>query len=157
MATEKRAAPSRRQPIASTELEAGSDLKLGRFGNVQSLSLSEARIILEKVIETRAAQGFAHEEKQNTTKTRDYLEIFAAFKEQSLAEGAARLVDQGNLTGLEPFESAQMKSLLPTSADEAKALIPSLERKCENGTVDEDALEEVCRELQKLKRTAGLS
>ncbi len=156
MSAGKRAAPSRKQPIASTELEAGSELKLGEFSDVASLSLSEARIILEKVIDTRAAQGFGHEEAENTTKTRDYLEIFANFKEQSSAEGAAGLVDYGNLRGLEPFESAQMKSLLPTCADEAKALIPSLEKKCENRTIDEDTLEEVCRELQKLKRSAEL-
>ena len=154
---EKRAAPSRNQPIASTELEAGSELKLGDFASEHTLSLSEARIILQKVVDTRAAQGFPHDEHENTTKTRDYLEIFATFKDQASAEVSFNLVDNGNLRGsLEGFEISQIKSLLPTCADEAKALIPSLEKKCENNRVDEGTLDEVCRELQKLKRQAEL-
>ena len=153
---EKRAAPSRYQPIASTELEAGRDLKLGEFSSEPALSLSEARIVLEKVLETRAQQGFAREEADITTKMRDHLELFATFKDQAEAEGSGVLVSRGNLRGLEQFEQAQLKSLLPTCADEAKALIPSLEKKCEDQSVDEEQLDEVCRELQKLKRQAEL-
>lgn len=45
---------------------------------------------------------------------------------------------------------------VPSTADEAKALIPSLEKKVEDGTVQEADLEALCLELNKIKRQTQL-
>merc|ERR1711939_279623 len=123
------AAPSRVPPTATSDLEAGAVLKLGEFQNEVTLNLSEARIILQKTLATRAARGGGFEETETTAKTRE---------------------------NLERFEKSQLGSLVPTCSDEAKALIPSLERKVEEGIVNEEELEGICRELQRLKRQAQL-
>jgi DNA-directed RNA polymerase subunit F len=150
------AAPSKEQPTASTDLEAGTELNLGEFATEETLSLSEARIVLLKTIDHRAQHGAQFEETENTAKAREYLEIFAVFKDLAMAEQVEALINRLG-TGLEKFEKSQLKSLIPTCADEAKAVIPSLEKKCEEGVVDEDELQGICKELQRLKRQAELS
>lgn len=150
------AAPSREQPTASTDLEAGRELKLGEFEGVETFSLSEARIVIEKTFNMRRQNNQPLDETNATmTKTMDYLEIFATFKDMDIGlkvEGVTAQLGED----LHKFEKAQLKSLLPTSADEAKALIPSLEKKVEDGVIDEEALGTICLELQRLKRQAEL-
>lgn len=149
------AAPSKDKPTASTDLEAGRDLKLGEFADEDTLSLSEARIVLLKTLDHRNQSGSGFEEPETSAKAREYLEIFANFKDLAMAEQVEGLINRLG-TGLEKFEKSQLKSLVPTCADEAKAIIPSLEKKCEEGVVDEDELEGICKELQRLKRQAEL-
>jgi hypothetical protein len=151
------AAPSKDKPTASTDLEAGRDLKLGEFAGEDTLSLSEARIVLLKTLDHRNLQADVYEEPETSAKAREYLEIFASFKDLAMAEQVELLISRSPLgEALEKFEKSQLKSLVPTCADEAKAIIPSLEKKCEDGTVDEDELEGICKELQRLKRQAEL-
>ena len=149
------AAPSKEQPTASTDLEAGRDLKLGEFATEETLSLSEARIVLLKTLDHRAQHGGQYDEPDNSSKAREYLEIFSIFKDLALAEQVESLINTLG-GGLEKFEKSQLKSLVPTCADEAKAVIPSLEKKCEEGVVDEDELDGICKELQRVKREAQL-
>ena len=149
------AAPSRVPPTATSDLEAGAVLKLGEFQNEVTLNLSEARIILQKTLATRAARGGGYEETETTAKTRDYLEIFAVFKDLAEAQQVEGIINSYG-ENLERFEKSQLGSLVPTCSDEAKALIPSLERKVEEGIVNEEELEGICRELQRLKRQAQL-
>src|ERR1700761_67193 len=149
------AAPSRNAPRPIQDLEAGATLDLGEFANETSLNLSEARILLLKTLQTREKNNKQMESTEVTEKTKDYLEIFAVFKElaeASVVEGIINSYGQN----LERFEKSQLGSLVPTCADEAKALIPSLEKKVEDGIVSEDELEGICRELQRLKRQAQL-
>jgi DNA-directed RNA polymerase II subunit RPB4 len=149
------AAPSRVAPTATSDLEAGAVLKLGEFTNETTLNLSEARIVLLKTLQTREKNNKQLESTEVTEKTKDYLEIFAVFKElaeASVVEGIINSYGQN----LERFEKSQLGSLVPTCSDEAKALIPSLEKKVEDGIVTEDELEGICRELQRLKRQAQL-
>jgi DNA-directed RNA polymerase II subunit RPB4 len=149
------AAPSREQPTASTDLEAGRDLKLGEFADVDTLSLSEARIVLQAALDARVKRGEHLEETENMQKTRDYLEIFAVFKDFKVAEQVDHLVSSIS-PNLVKFEKTQIKSLLPTCAEEAKALIPSLEKKIEDDLLDETQLEDICKEVQRLKRQSEL-
>jgi len=58
---------------------------------------------------------------------------------------------------MERFERSQLGSLVPSCADEAKALIPSLERKVEVGEVSEEDLDGLCKELSKIKRNTQLN
>jgi len=151
----RHAAPSRDAPTATTDLEAGPVLKLGEYADEPTLNTSEARIILLKTLQTRASRGRTYEETETLAKTRDYLEIFAVFKDLAEAQQVEGIIN-GYGKNLERFEKSQLGSLVPTCADEAKALIPSLERKVEEGTVTEDELEGICRELQRLKRQAQI-
>ncbi|KAK5071822.1 RNA polymerase B [Lithohypha guttulata] len=146
------------------DLEAGRDLKLGEFADDPTLNLSEARIILEKSLEARNKRAReknpnsdrpAWKDTETLSKTRDYLEIFAYFKEMADAETAERLINQFS-GGMERFEKSQLGSLVPGSADEARALIPSLEKKVDDGLVDAEDLENLCRELDKIKRQTQL-
>ena len=146
------AAPSRNAPTATSDLEAGAVLKLGEFQNEVTLNLSEARIILQKTLATRPPR---FEETETTVKTKDYLEIFAVFKDLAEAEQVEGLINSLG-ENLARFEKSQLGSLVPTSADEAKALIPSLEKKVEDGTVTEEELDGICEQLQRIKRQAQL-
>lgn len=149
------AAPSRNAPTATTDLEAGPILKLGEYTGEPTLNTSEARIILLRCLEARARSGRTYEETETLAKTKDYLEIFAAFKDLAEAQQVEGIMNS-YAQNLEPFEKSQLGSLIPTCADEAKALIPSLERKVEEGIVLDDDLEEICKELQRLRRQAQL-
>jgi DNA-directed RNA polymerase II subunit RPB4 len=149
------AAPSRVAPTTTSDLEAGPVLRLGEYADEPTLNLSEARIILLKTLQTREQRGGGLDETETTQKTRDYLEIFAVFKDLAEAQQVEGIINSYG-SNLERFEKSQLGSLVPTCADEAKALIPSLERKVEEGTVGEDELDGICRELQRLKRQAQL-
>lgn len=149
------AAPSRNAPTTATDLEAGPVLKLGEYTDEPTLNTSEARIILLKTLDTRASRGRTYDETETLAKTKDYLEIFAVFKDLAEAQQVEGIIDSYG-KGLERFEKSQLGSLVPTCADEAKALIPSLERKVEQGLIGDEDLEDICKELQRLKRQAQL-
>lgn len=143
------------------DLEAFRDLKLGEFADDPTLNLSEARIIIERSLEAREKRakelnpnynGPAYKESDILIKTRDYLHLFAAFKEMQGAEDAERTINELGL-GLEKFERSQLGTLVPASAEEAISLIPSLEKKIADRIVDEQQLEQLCHELRRLKQT----
>lgn len=142
------------------ELEAGRDLRLGEYSEDPTLNLSEARIIVARSLETRnrhnGEMGKAPvRDSETVVKTKEYLDLFATFKEMGDAQQAEHSVNTYS-QGMERFERSQMGSLVPTNADEAKALIPSLEKKVEEGLVNEADLEALCIELNKIKRQAQL-
>ena len=167
--TMSHAAPSRDAPTSSTDLEAGRTLSIGEFTHDPTLNLSEARIILSKSLEARQKRLLEHnphatpEEQRNAIKetdtlykTREYLDLFAVFKQMNDAEDAERVINNYSM-GMERFERSQLGSLVPSCADEAKALIPSLERKVEVGEVSEEDLDGLCKELSKIKRNTQLN
>ncbi|KAL2860788.1 uncharacterized protein BJX67DRAFT_375800 [Aspergillus lucknowensis] len=126
------------------ELEAASTLKLGADQNTHTLSLSEARLVISKVLENKRRGGKKYEEPENLTKTLDYLEIFARFKDEENIKAVERLLNSH--TELEMFERSQLGSLCCDNADEAKSLIPSLQNK-----VSDADLQELLDELTKLR------
>lgn len=146
------------------DLEAGKELRLGEFSDDPTLNLSEARIIIDRSLEARRkhvsqrngeTDKTAFRDTETVSKTKDYLELFAVFKEMADAEQAERTINT-YAQGMERFERSQLGSLVPTNADEAKALIPSLEKKVEDGVVNESDLEALCIELNKIKRQTQL-
>jgi hypothetical protein len=88
-----RAAPSREAPSASQDLEAGAVLKLGEYADQPTLNTSEARIILKKTLDARRARNHNAEETETLAKTRDYLELFAVFKEIEEAQQVESIID----------------------------------------------------------------
>lgn len=106
---------SRRRPPPTGDEETTSILRLGEFEHVPCLSVSEANVILQKVIESRTKpddQGNKPIPMPNTdvfTKTRDYLEMFARFRGETGAGQvetvSQKLVREGLIT---PYERAQL-------------------------------------------------
>lgn len=153
------AAPSRDKPVASADLEAGRELKLGDYSQDPTLSLSEARIILNRTFEIRRSRSKNPEDALKKTetlaKTENYLELFAVFKEMSDAQNVEITLNT-YADRLGRFERSQMASLVPTCADEAKAIIPSIEKKVEDNIITEEELDQLCHELVRYKKQAQL-
>ena len=87
--------PSKRhEPRAAGDLEATTTLKLGDFQHIPTLTLSEARLILNAVMDKRTAEngGSRVQETETFTKTQDYLDMFARFKEKENVEAAERIL-----------------------------------------------------------------
>lgn len=84
-------------------------------------------------------------ETETLVKTRDYLEIFSVFKEIPDAQALEGIVNVYSKE-LTNFEKSAIGSLVPGCADEAKTLIPSLV-----GKLSDEDLEDLCRQLQRLK------
>ena len=143
------AAPSREPPSLTTDLDAGATLRLGEFSSEMTLNVNEARLILTKVSLTRLNK-MSGDETEVLLKTRDYLEVFAAFKEQADCLQLEQIIELHG-AGLERFEQSQIGNLLPSCADEALTLIPSLE-----GKIGRDELEALCAALQRHKMQASL-
>ncbi|KAI9797316.1 MAG: hypothetical protein M1825_006027 [Sarcosagium campestre] len=134
---------ARERPLG--EEEASTVLKLGEFQNVPSLTLSEARLVINVVMGNRRAKfGREGQDTEMLIKTQDYLDVFARFKQKENIEAVERLL--GAHTDLEPFERSQIGSLCCESAEEAKTLIPSLTNK----KSDAD-LQELLDEITKLR------
>ncbi|KAL8826698.1 MAG: hypothetical protein Q9191_003645 [Dirinaria sp. TL-2023a] len=85
--------------------EATSTLKLGEFHNDPSLTLSEARMVINAVINHRKPDA-AVRTKEVYTKTIDYLDIFARFKAKENIEAVERLLSLKS--ELETFERSQL-------------------------------------------------
>ncbi|KAI5294800.1 hypothetical protein KEM52_003158 [Ascosphaera acerosa] len=85
--------------------------------------------------------------KKALTKTLDYLEIFARFKDAENIEAVERLLTAH--TELELFERSQLGSLCCETAEEAKCLVPSLQHK-----ITDADLQELLDELTKLRNFA---
>ncbi|KAL2829745.1 hypothetical protein BDW59DRAFT_170405 [Aspergillus cavernicola] len=137
----------RQRALPQGELEAASTLKLGADQNTHTLSLSEARLVINKVLENKRRGGKKYEEPENLTKTLDYLEVFARFKDEENIKAVERLLNSH--TELEMFERSQLGSLCCDNAEEAKSLIPSLQHKISDGE-----LQELLDELTKLRNFA---
>ncbi|KAI9888644.1 MAG: tRNA(m(1)G37)methyltransferase [Vezdaea aestivalis] len=133
---------TREQPQGDEE--ATTDLKLGEFQGVPTLTLSEARLIINTVIDHRR-QTRDVKETEILAKTQDYLDVFARFKQKENIEAVERILS--SQTELEMFERSQLGSLCCETAEEAKTLIPSLTAK----KSDAD-LQEVLDELTKLRQ-----
>ncbi len=100
------AAPSRQSPTSATDIEATSTLKLGDFADIPCLNISEARIILQKTLDTRRSKGAVMRETETLIKTRDYLEIFSVFKEIPDAQALEGIVNVFGGKGLTNFEKS---------------------------------------------------
>ncbi|KLJ05910.1 DNA-directed RNA polymerase II subunit RPB4 [Blastomyces silverae] len=134
----------RKRELPQNELEATSQLKLGEFQNVPTLSLSEARLVINKVLDLRRKGDHKFEERETLVKTQDYLELFARFKEKENIEAVERLLSAH--TELEFFERSQLGILCCNDAEEAKSLIPSIGNK-----ISDTELQELLDELTKLR------
>ena len=101
--------PSRKRELPGGDEEATTVLKLGEFQNVPTLTLSEARLLINAVIDHRKSSRQAGET-ENTIKTQDYLDVFARFKQKENIEAVERML--ASKVELEFFERSQLGELL---------------------------------------------
>ncbi|RKU42801.1 RNA polymerase B [Coniochaeta pulveracea] len=134
---------SRPKPPPTGEEEAGAVLKLGEFQNVDTLTLSEANLVINALIAKRNKDRKGANETEILTLTRDYLDTFARFKKKENVEAVERLLSARK--ELTKFERAQLGSLCCDTADEAKTLIPSLQDK-----ISDEDLGDLLDEMEKL-------
>lgn len=119
----------------ATEEEAGSTLNLGDFQHVHCLSMSEARLIVLAIFEHRRQKGRKPTSTESLTKMQEYMDTYARFKSRAVTGELEGLMAQH--PDLETFEKAQLTTLCPGDADEAKTLVPSLVGKIDDGTLNE--------------------
>lgn len=127
----------------ATKLEFGPEFcypQIGEDGQVQNfypLNLSETRILLSTCIARRRGgdeQELTNEDHDEEfadsnevmRKTREYLSVFARFKDEQTVRAVEHLLKSSENDDLHPFEIAQLGSLVCDDAEEAKTLIPSL-------------------------------
>ncbi|CAK7265650.1 RNA polymerase B [Sporothrix epigloea] len=135
---------SRPKPPPPGEEEAGAELRLGEFEGVETLSLSEAWLVINALMAKRRNDRKTVNETEVLTKTVDYLDAFARFKRKANVEAVERLL--ASHPELTKFERAALGSLCPDGVEEAKTLIPSLANKF----ADDDLLE-LLEEMGKLQ------
>jgi DNA-directed RNA polymerase II subunit RPB4 len=101
---------SRARVIAPGNEEASSTLKLGEFANDPTLSYSEARLLLNKVLQVRSQEKDGHKpEGEVLSKTMEYLDVFARFKMQEIVENVEVYLKSHQSKGeVEEFERAQL-------------------------------------------------
>ncbi|RDA82712.1 hypothetical protein CP532_4848 [Ophiocordyceps camponoti-leonardi (nom. inval.)] len=135
---------SRPKPPPPGTEEASATLNLGEFQNVDTLTLSEAALVLNALVAKRRNDRKNVNETEMLNQTLSYLDHFARFTQKENVEAVERLLSSQK--GLAKFERAQLGSLCCENADEAKTLIPSLADKI----TDED-LQELLDEISKLQ------
>ncbi|OAA64939.1 HRDC-like protein [Cordyceps fumosorosea ARSEF 2679] len=150
---------SRPKPPPPGNEEASATLNLGEFQNVDTLTLSEASLVLNALVAKRrndrknvneTEYAFCLENTPWThrapmlNQTLNYLDHFARFTQKENVEAVERLLSAHK--DLAKFERAQLGSLCCENADEAKTLIPSLADKIK----DED-LQDLLAEISKLQ------
>lgn len=105
----KRAPTSRPKPPARGDEQAGAELKLGEFENVDTLTLSEASLVINALIAKRRNDRKNFQESEILTQTIDYLDAFARFKQKENVEAVERLLSSHKQ--LNKFERAQIGML----------------------------------------------
>ncbi|KOS20725.1 DNA-directed RNA polymerase II subunit rpb4 [Escovopsis weberi] len=135
---------SRPKPPPPGNEEASATLNLGEFQHVDTLTLSEASLVLNALVAKRRNDRKNVNETEMLNQTLNYLDHFARFTQKENVEAVERLLSAHK--DLAKFERAQLGSLCCENADEAKTLIPSLADKIK----DED-LQDLLDEISKLQ------
>ncbi|KAK4165839.1 HRDC-like protein [Cladorrhinum sp. PSN259] len=143
MSDQAHAPTARAKPPPPGEEEAGAFLKLGEFEDVDTLTLSEASLVINALISKRRKDRKDRNDTEALNKTLDYLDAFARFKQKENVEAVERLLSAHK--ELTKYERAQIGSLCCDSADECKTLIPSLSEK-----ISDEDLQELLDDMAKL-------
>jgi DNA-directed RNA polymerase II subunit RPB4 len=112
----------------------------------QPLFLSEASYLLERKVEQHQSASFQGDINPVLKKAFEYAERFDAFRSGDMAMTVRDYLSKVE-PALHPFEIAQLATLVPEDADEAKVIIPSLRDK-----FDDDKLQEVVSGLCRFRK-----
>ncbi|KAI0478688.1 RNA polymerase Rpb4 [Xylariaceae sp. FL0804] len=136
-------ATSRAKAAPAGNEEASSTISLGEFQDVDTLTLSEASLVINALLTKRRNDRKNLNETEMLSKTIDYLDAFSRFKKKENVEAVERLLSAHK--EFHKFERAQLGSLCCETAEEAKTLIPSLTDK-----ISDEDLQELLDEMYKL-------
>ncbi|KAK5148848.1 HRDC-like protein [Cryomyces antarcticus] len=137
-------ANGRQREVTTGGEEAAAELLLGEFNGVPSLSLSEARLLINAVIDHRQKTNRKMQEGDTLRSTQKWLDEFARFKQKENIEAVERLL--AGRAEFEPFERSQLGSLCCDTSEEAKTLIPSITHK-----ISDDDLQELLDNITSLR------
>ncbi|KAH8788602.1 RNA polymerase Rpb4 family protein [Diaporthe sp. PMI_573] len=140
----RRQQTSRPKPLPPGDEDVSTDVILGEFQNVDTLTLSEASLVINALVAKRRNDRKGFQETEILAQTVDYLDAFARFKQKENVEAVERLLSSHK--NLNKFERAQIGSLCCDSAEEAKTLIPSIASK-----IDDDVLQDLLDQMAKLQ------
>lgn len=140
----RRQQTSRPKPLPPGEEDVSTDVILGEFQDVDTLTLSEASLVINALVAKRRNDRKGFQETEILAQTVDYLDAFARFKQKENVEAVERLLSSHK--NLNKFERAQIGSLCCDSAEEAKTLIPSIANK-----IDDDVLQDLLDQMAKLQ------
>lgn len=124
-------------------LELGSEFTPEK---AQPLFLSEASFLLQKKVEQHQSASMQGEINPVLKKAFEYAERFDVFRSADTAMTVRAQLSNVD-PPLHPFEIAQLATLVPSTADEAKVIIPSLAEK-----FDDDKLQDILQSLNRLKQ-----
>eukprot|EP00164_Ancoracysta_twista_P008482 GFYU01012281.1.p2 GENE.GFYU01012281.1~~GFYU01012281.1.p2 ORF type:complete len:137 (-),score=33.30 GFYU01012281.1:60-470(-) len=131
--------------VLKPEEEDAAQLLLGEeFDKVKCLMTSEVAIILERRLQDVNDEAGDSNLPPMFHKTNEYVQKFNRFKSKANVDRVRGLLEN---KGLEEFEMAQLANLNPETPEEAKILIPSLEKRFE----DED-ITTLLQDLATLRR-----
>ena len=102
----RRQQTSRPKPPPPGEEEATDDVKLGEFEGVDTLTLSEANLVIHALVAKRRNDRKNFQETEILAQTVDYLDAFARFKQKENVEAVERLLSSQKQ--LNKFERAQI-------------------------------------------------
>ncbi|KAK4545739.1 hypothetical protein LTR36_002693 [Oleoguttula mirabilis] len=134
---------SRRRPAPTGDEEATNILKLGDMTDTPALSVAECKVLLEQLA-SKGGRGTSNSDVY--TKTREYVDMFARFKDPKTVTQVDAISSGLLMKGLTHFERAQLATLCCDSPDEARTLIPSLENK-----LTDEELQDVLNDISKLR------
>ncbi|KAK3111989.1 RNA polymerase B [Teratosphaeriaceae sp. CCFEE 6253] len=141
---------SRRRPPPTGDEQATATLHLGDMAETPCLSVAECHELLSRLAERKAAGRAGQQTSDVYVKTREYVGLFARFKDGKTVTQvdaiSSQLLGKGGLGGVTGFERAQLATLCCDTAEEAKTLIPSLE-----GKLDDDTLQTVLNDISQLR------
>ncbi|ORY60144.1 HRDC-like protein [Pseudomassariella vexata] len=101
---------SRAKPAPPGTEEASSSLNLGEFQHVDTLTLSEAALVINALVSKRRTDRKNVNETEMLTKTVDYLDAFSRFKKKEHVEAVERLLSAHK--EFHKFERAQLGMFL---------------------------------------------
>src|SRR4051812_45632166 len=106
MSDQAHAPTSRSKPPPPGEEEASAVLRLGEFDDVDTLTLSEAALVINALMSKRRKDRKDRNETDVLNKTLEYLDAFARFKQKENVEAVERLLSAHK--ELTKFERAQI-------------------------------------------------
>ncbi|KAI8838435.1 HRDC-like protein [Chytriomyces cf. hyalinus JEL632] len=124
--------------------EDASELKFGReFQDAQALLISEVKVLLEATDESREIDGASTDIKRKTV---EYCARFSRFSDKHTIKEIRQLFPTGEF---HQFETAQLANLGCETVEEAKILIPSLNKRAD---IDESHLQDLLDQMSNLRK-----
>ncbi|KAJ3261949.1 hypothetical protein HDU77_000537 [Chytriomyces hyalinus] len=130
--------------IFNLDEEDASELKFGReFQDAQALLISEVKVLLEATDESREIDGASTDIKRKTV---EYCARFSRFSDKHTIKEIRQLFPTGEF---HQFETAQLANLGCETVEEAKILIPSLNKRAD---IDESHLQDLLDQMSNLRK-----